>query len=320
MSTVELVRRNKLVRKVTITLATGVVTFALAQLIEQSGLAFQVGTSLFLSGVVFVVMYLIDVEGRLDTVEAGQQRNAVSTEGLLQVGFRNFSRATATFAELDLARTPTEQVMKLVDDISHLDTENDLVFRFGQTEIQRLGMLMHDLTHGNDSVYEGEDRDWMLNLTRSASSTIDAISLTTVDLGVDGGLWLTDLGQRYLQLQRDAIGRGVQTRRVFVAEDADKLERPDFLEICEMHRNLGVKVRVLDLHDAPGTLVNTMFDFIVFDNALSYESIPASQRTNQKKPIIIITTRLVRQEARVKERIQRFSELWEAARELPPTG
>ncbi|HEX6682795.1 MAG TPA: hypothetical protein VF062_08370 [Candidatus Limnocylindrales bacterium] len=317
MSTVELVRRNKLIRKVTLTIATGFVTFALAQLIERSGLAFQVGTSLFLSGVVFVVMYLIDVEGRLDSVEAGQQRHASSTESLLQDGFHNFSRATATFAELDLAKTPTEQVMKLVDDISHLDAENDLVIRFAQTEIERLGILMHDMTHGNDSVYEGEDRDWMLNLTRSASISIDAISLTTVDLGVDGGLWLTDLGQRYLQLQRDAIGRGVVTRRVFVAEDEDKLQRPDFLEICEMHRDLGVKVKVLNLNDAPGTLVNTMFDFIVFDNALSYESIPASQRTNQKKPIIIITTRLVRQEARVKERIQRFGELWDAARELP---
>lgn len=315
MSTVELVRRNKLVRKVTVTLITGFTTYALAQLINED-FAFEVGISIFLSGVVFVVMYLIEVEGRLDNVEEGQQRHAGSTENLLQTGFRSFSRATGTFAVLQSSKTPTERVMKLVDNISHLDTENDLVFRFAQTEIERLGMLMHDLTHGNDSVYEGEDRDWMLNLTRSASRSIDAISLTTVDLGVDGGLWLTDLGQRYLQLQRDAIARGVVTRRVFVAEEADKLERPDFLEICEMHQRLGVKVKVLDLHDAPGTLMNTMFDFIVFDNALSYESIPASQRTNQKKPIIIITTRLVREEARVKERVSRFAELWEAAREL----
>lgn len=316
MSTVELVRRNKLVRKVTVTLITGFTTYALAQLIKDD-IAFEVGVSIFLSGVVFVVMYLIEVEGRLDNVEDGQRRHAGSTENLLQTGFRNFSRATGSFAVLDSSRTPTERVMKLVDDISHLDSENDLVFRFAQAEIERLGMLMHDLTHGNDSVYEGEDRDWMLNLTRSVSRSIDGISLTTVDLGVDGGLWLTDLGQRYLQLQRDAIARGVVTRRVFVAEDQERLQQPDLMEICEMHHRLGVKVKVLDLHDAPGTLRNTMFDFIVFDNALSYESVPASQRTNQKKPIIIITTRLVREQARVRERVGRFAELWEAAKEFP---
>lgn len=315
MSTVELVRRNKLVRKVTVTLITGFTTYALAQLIKDD-IAFEVGISIFLGGVVFVVMYLIEVEGRLDTVEESQQRHAGSTESLVKTGFQDFSRATKTFAALEASRTHTERVMTLVDDISHLDSENELVFRFAQTEIERLSMLMHDLTHDNDSVYEGEDRDWMLSLTRSASRSIDAISLTTVDLGVDGGLWLTDLGQRYLQLQRDAIAREVVTRRVFVAEDADKLVKPDFLEICEMHRRLGVKVKVLDLHDAPGTLMNTMFDFIVFDNAVSYESIPASQRTNQKKPIIIITTRLVREEARVKDRVRRFAELWDAAREL----
>jgi len=316
MSTVELVRRNPLVRKVTVTLTTGLVTYTLANLIDLE-IAFEVGVSIFLSGVVFVVMYLIEVDQRLDNVQTNQQRHATFTEELLRVGFDKFSRATGTFAKLETSDTRTDLVMKLVDDISGLQARNELVFNFAQAELRRMAMLMHDLTQGNDSVYEGEDRDWMLNLTRSASRSIDAISLTTVDLGVDGGLWLTDLGQRYLQLQRDAIDRGVVTRRVFVAEDPDRLEKPEFLEICDMHRRLGVQVKVLDLHDAPGTLVNTMFDFIVFDNALSYESIPASQRTNQRKPIIIITTRLVREKARVDERIQRFAELWKAGRELP---
>ena len=37
-------------------------------------------------------------------------------------------------------------------------------------------------------------------------------------LGLDGGLWTSDLGQRYLELQREAITRKVRIRRIFVVE------------------------------------------------------------------------------------------------------
>ena len=87
---------------VTVTLATGFITYFLAQLIDTV-LAFQVGTSIFLSGLVFVVMYLIEVEVRLDTVETGQRVNASSTEDLLKAGFQNFSRATGTFSTFPIA-------------------------------------------------------------------------------------------------------------------------------------------------------------------------------------------------------------------------
>ena len=54
-------------------------------------------------------------------------------------------------------------------------------------------------------------------------TSIDAISLSTVDagvLGLDGALWTSDLGQRYLELQREATIRNVRIRRIFVVEPA----------------------------------------------------------------------------------------------------
>lgn len=315
MPNVDHTRRVSLARKLIATLVTGLVTYVLANLVGIQ-LSLELGMAIFFGSVVFVVTYLIEVDHRLGDMETNQQQHATSIERMLAVWFNKVSSATGSFARLDSSETPTDLVMKLIDDISRLDSRNGLVFNLAQSEVKRMARLMHDLTHGKGSVYEGEDRDWMLSLTRIASRSIDAISITTEDLGVDGGLWLTDLGQRYLQLQSDAIARKVVTRRVFLAENAERLNRPDFLEICRMHRRLGVEVRLLELNDAPGTPTHIMSDFVVFDGILSYESVPASQRTNRTKPITLITTQLVLDEARVLERVQRFSELWNAAREL----
>lgn len=308
---------DSITRKVVVTVVTGVISFFLANsIVSEVDIAFQLGTSVFLGGVALVVMHLIEVDKRLKAVEDGQSQHADSTERMLRQGFNDFSRATEIFARLDKSGIGTKVMMELVENASSIRAEDELAFKFAQHQIERLAELVKHLKRSTDTVYEGEDRDWMLDLTRSVGRSIDAVSLTKVDLGVDGGLWLTDLGQRYLQLQRDAIGRGVTTRRVFIAENAEQMTTPEFIEICQMHQRLGVEVRVLDVNDAPGTLANTMFDFIVFDDALSYESMPAPQRTVHQKPIIIITTRLVPEPARVRERIKRFAELWEAATDL----
>ena len=308
---------ESITRKVLVTIVTGVISYFLANsVLSEINIAFQLGASIFLSGVALVVMHLTEVDKRLKAVEDAQTQHAESTERMLRRGFEDFSRATEIFARLEKSGMGTEVVLELVENASGIPTDDELAFRFVQRQINGVADLVKNLTKNADTVYEGEDRDWMLDLTCSVNKSIDAISLTKVDLGVDGGLWLTDLGQRYLQLQRDAISRGVTTRRVFIAENAEQMITPEFMEICQMHRRLGVEVRVLDMNDAPGTLGNTMFDFIVFDDALSYESMPAPQRTMHQKPIIIITTRLVKDQARVKGRVKRFAELWEAATDL----
>lgn len=58
-------------------------------------------------------------------------------------------------------------------------------------------------------------RDCLLGLTMQSRHTIDAVSLSTAHADgkeFDGGLWISDLGQRYLALQRDATCREVVIR------------------------------------------------------------------------------------------------------------
>ena len=66
--------------------------------------------------------------------------------------------------------------------------------------------------------------------------------------GLDGGLWTSDLGIRYLELQREAITRKVRIRRIFVFENAEMALDEDFLRITQMQRDVGVEVRMLDHH------------------------------------------------------------------------
>lgn len=309
---------SPLVRKILLTLAGGVVAYLISDLISMD-VAFQVATSIFVGGVIFVAAYLVDVDQRLVNLETTQHQVASSTEQLVQQGFTKINEATELFGLVEASALRSDVMTQLVRNSTQIDSKvPSLVFSFAQAEIGRLSELLRELSNGSDVVYEGEDRDWMLGLTRNAVSSIDAISLTTVDAGTDGGLWMTDLGQRYLQVQQEAMKRGVTIRRIFVTDKPELLERKDFLDVCDMHRRMGIHVKVLDAADAPGTRATTMFDFIVFDGVISYESTPASLATNRTRQPIIINTRLVQQQARVTDRIQRFHELWSCAREVQP--
>ena len=64
-----------------------------------------------------------------------------------------------------------------------------------------------------------------------------------------------------------------------------------------------------------------MFDFIVFDSVVSYESTPAAWARKGSKPAIV-STRLVLSPKRLDERVDGFQDLWELARtpDLPPRG
>lgn len=79
-------------------------------------------------------------------------------------------------------------------------------------------------------------------------NTIDAVSLSTRHVdgkGFDGGLWISDFGQRYLDFQQDAIRRKVVVRRVFVI-DPEQTNQANLLRLCRQQMSLGICVRVLD--------------------------------------------------------------------------
>jgi hypothetical protein len=279
-------------------------------------LARGLAVSVFVAGIAFVVQFLYDVEKRLEAMESAYDDHAAATEERISGGFKKINEATELFSLVEASALKTDAMTQLVRNSTRVKATPPLVFEFAQAEIARLSELLKSISEGADVTYEGEDRDWMLGLTKVTNAAIDATSLTTVDAGgrgfVDGGLWASDLGQRYLDAQRDAIKRGVAIRRIFIMDRPELLNDPDFMSICRLHAEIGIEARILDPSKIPGTRRGSLFDFIIFDGVLSYQATPASRVGDRSRPVII-NTQLVTRPVAVQDRIQRFQDLWKAA-------
>lgn len=294
--------------QVAVSLAVGVTAYVVTNFLVDDGNAQTVTLSVLFAGVTMVLQVLVEFEGKLAELGHKQQR-----------GFNEINDATKLFSLVEESALRSDVVIQLVRHSTELDPQSPPLIRdFAQMEIGRMSGFLKELARGNVT-YDGEDRDWMLALTRSVTKTIDATSLSTVDVGgrgsVDGGLWTSDLGQRYLEAQRDAIQRGVQIRRLFIMNQQDLAQDPNFLDVCHRQRDMNIDVKILDSSAVPGIHRSSLFDFVLFDDVISYEVTPASTVQQTGRPPIV-NTRLELDLGRVRDRMTRFKDLWASARDL----
>ncbi len=296
-------------RKILITAAVGVPTYFLTNdngpAFDGEHTAWSLLLTVFISAVVFLTQYLIEVDRQLE-----------ATRHEMITGLSRITKATELFNRVEASAVQTDVITQLVSNATRVDKEMPaLVQAFAQSEIARISTLLRELSEGN-VIYEGEDRDWLLGLTRNTQRTLDALSLNVVDQGpseFDGGFWTTDAGQRYLEAQRDRLRAGVRIRRIFFVDRTERVESEMFRRICKMHTEIGIDVRIL----TPGHLSSPLglLDFIVFDDDVSYEITPSAPQVGQITTHTFVHTLLVLEPPRVRQRIERFKELWELASE-----
>jgi hypothetical protein len=193
---------------------------------------------------------------------------------------------------------------------------DSLLGRVARREIGRVTSFMRQLPPGGEIIYDGEDREWLLALAQEVQHSIEVISLSMMDVmahGVHGGLWRSDLGVRYLELQRQAIDRGVSIRRVFVFDDEDRARDEISLRIVQTQRDVGIDVRILDFQLIPEWLRGMIFEYVLFDEEVSYELTPGTAFNYNRCGPISFRTSLVRARSRVKDMKVRFDQLWAAA-------
>lgn len=323
---------SRMLTKIGVSLIFGVLAFLLSQGLDRPDpeVVVGIGVSVFISGIAFVVQFLIEVEGRIDDMEATHVRAQTSyaqhhaaTLNAVRGGFARVNSGTDLYARLEQAGLDPETLLEFARNAeATAQRAEPLIVEFAQHEIARLSGYLRDLAHGVDVTYEGEDRDWLLGLTEVARKSIDATSLTTVDAGgqgfIDGGLWTSELGHLYLEAQEAAIKvRQVRVRRIFIIDRPGLRDEDDLRSIVRQHRDVGVEVKVLRATELPdtGTRRNVLFDFIVIDGCLSYQSMPAAQ-LKENAPPVIVNTALVTDVERVKQRTARFEYLWESARDI----
>jgi hypothetical protein len=315
---------SSIIRKIVSTLLTGGVVYLLATPLNQGG---QILVSTFIGGVVLVVQFLVEFDDRMQDLEDEQHNRLVVMEekqaahnaevrNLVQQSFLKINQATELFGLVEASALRTDAVIQLVQHSTALTPDlPPLVSRMAQSEIVRTSRFLKELGDGTAS-YEGEDRDWLLALAHSAKTSIDATSLNTVDArgrGLDSGFWLSDLGQRYLEVQRSVARNGVKIRRIFIVDRPGATNGPEFYEMCRMQARMNIEVRILTATDLEPPLKTKLLDFILFDNVVSYETTPA-YRMDESSPPEIVHTRLQLDQETVEERIDRYRDLWERAK------
>jgi hypothetical protein len=293
--------------KVGLPLLIGLITLVAANI---GGM--QVRNSLGLAAVVAfavaLVLFIVDTEIRISAV--GERVTA---------GFTQIGRLAELSGGMERSSLGPALLEDFLETASQVDERvNPLLQRLARREVDRVALFLRQLPAGIEIGYDGEDRDWMLGLTREAQASIDAISLSTVDagvLGLDGGLWTSDLGLRYLELQREAVSRNVRIRRIFVVEPEheEMVGDESFLRIIQMQRDIGVKVRMLDHKLILDWMRSMIFDFIVFDGAVSYETTPTTSFTSGQNQPGKLRTLLAPQPDRVRDLEGWFEKLWERA-------
>ncbi|MEU6413039.1 hypothetical protein [Microbispora sp. NPDC046933] len=308
----------RIVRKVLVTMLVGGVTYLVSNALihGRNEDPWSLLLATFISGVVFVVQFLVDVDDQLETVLQEQRRQHTKTHDLVADSFSRINEASKLFGLMEMSALQTRGVAELVQNAAKIrDDMPDLVKSLVHHEVTRMAKFLGELADGRYALYEGEDRDWLLALARNTRVSLDAISLSSVDARdteFEGGFWHTDLGQRYVKLQRDLVQRGVRVRRVFVVDRSERLDSEAFRRVWKWQTTVGIEVRTLLLADAPPLLRGSLSDFILFDGVVYYESNPAPQVGDGIAPVIHSTI-LVQDQERVRERAERFSELWGAA-------
>ena len=294
-----------IILKIGFPLLLGLVTLASA---EAGGLPGR--NSLALAAVIAfgsaLILFMVDTEIRIRAVDAHMAK-----------GFAKIGKSAELSSMIEQSILDTSLLTDFVETASRTDGRiNPLLQRLARREIERLTSFVRQLPVGGEITYDGEDRDWLLGLTREAEHSIDAISLSTVDAGMrgfDGGLWTSDLGTRYQELQHEAIARDVRIRRIFVFENEDLARDETFLKITQMQRDVGVEVRMLDHRLIPDWMQSMIFDFIVFDGVVCYETTPATTFSAAQTRPAVVRTLLAPMASRVRDLEHQFEQLWDAA-------
>ncbi|MFI7598595.1 hypothetical protein [Actinoplanes sp. NPDC049681] len=301
------IARSAVTRKILYSAASGGLTFLIANTLEQP-VATSVTLAILIGGIALVMRSLVDIERRLASVERRERAGRERLERLVVESFSKIGDATELMQLIEASTMAPGLVEELVRHSARIaPAAPAIISRFANDHLAETSELLKQLAEGGRATRYGEDRDWLLALTRSSAVSIDAVSLADVDRG----LWYSEIGQRYAEAQRQAAERGVVIRRIFL-RDPKAGDEADIVRACREQQRFGIRARMVERDRIPSTLHVEVLDSIVFDGVVSYETTPAPVAAEAGRPAIA-ETQLILREPRVLRRVEVFNALWEVA-------
>jgi len=309
---------RNLLRKIFITCAAGAGTYGVTTFFQKDDML-ALMLSAFVGGVTFVVQFLREVEARQGSVDhnlttfAQHQRdlrNQIETSVKSQL--ERFNQANSVLAQLDSGPLGRQPILELAQYAAEVDyAALPLVHRLAGSEISKLSGFLKDLGRGREVTASDDGWGWTFMLTINVQQSVDATSYIARGGEEVGSLWdddgwTSEHAQRYLDLQAQAIKRGVAIRRIFVLETLSLAQHPELRRICEEQSGKGIDVRVIDA-GAATAIASRHAPLVIFDHAISLELMPS--RFPVAKPGYVKTA-LVLNPFQVHERFEMFERLW----------
>ncbi|GAA2632941.1 hypothetical protein [Paractinoplanes durhamensis] len=308
---------TSLLRKIAWTLLAGFLSFSITGMLDkvfEVGLAEQLIVTVLIGGVALLVQYLADFERRIDESERVQRDAVENLHSLIRRGFASVDEATELMSEIEQSIIRHDLLKQVIRRSARITPRTLPLVRFlAESETRRLADTLQSLSDGHELFYDGEDREFILALARGTSSSLFAVSWATVSadvVGIEAGFWLSDLGARYLDVQRAAVRRDVDIRRIFVVESPGLINEPELRRTIEMQRSAGVQVRISQ--ESEKAQHGGLSDFVVFDAQICYDTTQVTRPEAPSAPRRL-TTRILLDETEALLRVERFKELWENA-------
>jgi hypothetical protein len=299
-----------LLRKMAWTVLTGFIAFAGSALLDDVfhvSSADQILLTFITGGVTLIVQYLAEFEQKLRSFEVYERDVLTELGSTIRRSFAGVNEATDLHEEMERSTLNVDVLKQVIRRAGHFtNMTSPLVRRLADGEVERLAGTLQSLAGGHELFYDGEDREFLLGLTRRAQKSILATSWTTKD-GPEADFWFTDLAARYLDLQRTALRRGVEVKRVFIFESPELAHTARVQRILAVQRSVGVHYKVLGVGPLPSD--GSIADFVIFDGEVSHDTAPVTRRDESGA----LTTRIVLDQEHVLNRMLRFQELWDLA-------
>ncbi|MEV6301839.1 DUF6879 family protein [Actinoplanes sp. NPDC051861] len=303
-----------LTRKILVALASGGFTFLVTNVSDQPLFPALI-LSLLVGGIVLLTQLLLDLEHRQRSVEAALRSVRDDQTAALRAEVAKISEATALYQQLEGSAPGLDLAGRAVRGLSATaGSEPSLAIRVAQAEIAAAVDFLETITRGG-AVTEGENRDWLITLTRQAHRSMNAVSLCSESPGgdfSDDGFWNTDIGAYYLDNQREAVRRGVDVRRLFVVPHDRLAAHPGLTALVRLHRENGITVQVLVATDLPPSRRHQLPDMVVFDEEVCFE-LSSAPPLDEDTPRYFIQTRVTTEAATVQSRLRLFEDLWKTA-------
>src|SRR5690349_17077089 len=251
--------QSEVIRLVFSTAVSGGVTFLLTNALDQP-LQTSLLLSVLIGGIVLIVRFLTLFEQRLTVVENRQLESLREINILVDRKFSEINKATELFNLIESSAVQHDVLAQLVrHSTGILPTSAPIIHNLARSRLRELSEFMAELSEGGDLTYYGEDRDWLLGLAEHVTTSLHAVSTD----GVDRMFWVSEIGRHYLDLQRQAVERGVEIRRIFLLPRPESATQKEFLEACRYQSKMGIDVRVLEHRELPDALKASIVDFIV---------------------------------------------------------